>query len=468
MSAAPLPACAEEPGTNEYLQILDKLDDAQKSVKNAGETPGGCDWSGPVNCSYDFFCSKLRVSDNGFYLYHDKEGHQVPNFPLSLSLNAIEACLGNPLPKGVVAAIQDPFVYPELFSSTESAGGSRNLQKNTDSFVRQAARIKEIFEDSKKHVIQVLEKRRTPENSDQISNMITRVKTVALSPLKPGQSLSSLAASGCDMPNAYYRLDKHQVIACPQILNFPDATLFGIIAHELGHSIDPCATSFSYTRSSDGKYFLNETAIERSGSEPASSALPSIPTEQTPFNNIFSCLESRDSVGAKTPSREQILNFLDAALAKQPSDQRLQKSQELIDSHYEQTKFCSFLTGSQMQEAAADWMGSQALAEKLSKIRAPEKAKSYAFESQLLIMSLSCPNVKQSNRNTLRDLQSKLTPLCSRFKAIKQALLSDTEITGDPHPKAADRLNRIIYVKPEIQQALGCRADPKTNGKECK
>jgi hypothetical protein len=451
----------DEPGTREYREIIRDLEDTQKTVRKTGQLPSGCDWSESTSCSYDFFCEKMQSKGNELYLYQDPHGHQLPNLLLTTALKTAEACF-NTLP--AKSKVSDPFTFPEQTEDAAKAGGSQNLQKNLENFAKQAARVTAIFEEAKVLTEKALEKRRTPENSEQIDKLLTRVRTVGFTPPRPGQNIYELSMIGCEMPNALYQVNSHKLIICPQLLNLPDASLFGAIAHELGHAVDPCMLSLSFGKLDGGRFYMNKRGFDR---DEEGTVLPSLPNEKAPFNNVVSCLESNESIGARTPGRDQLVGALDLVIKNSAFDPRLSNKRDLIASSYDKIKYCSFWTGSQMQEAAADWMGAQTLAEKLSGLHEPARAKSYAFESQMVIMGLSCPQVKQANRLALRDLDAKISPKCRQFRDLKFMLLDSPDIPEDTHPRSADRINRIIYAKPEIQKAMGCRPDPANNGKEC-
>lgn len=453
----------------DVTELLNKISVLREALKAsaAATTSGGCKkLSDSTTCSFESYCDKLAGKGQDFYLYQDSEGHQVPNYPLISVMSTAESCMPQAFPE---AAVRDPFNYPEQLMNEKNAGGKENLRQNLENYEKQLSRTKNIFQDAKKRIIQVLEKRRTSKNSKQIANMISRVGAVELSPAQLGDGVYVRTAAGCEVPNAFYQPQTHKVTVCPQILNLPEAALFEVIAHELGHAIDPCALTLSVSKTSDGGYSQEEPEFFGGEISKTEKAFQPIPLDQLPLNKVISCLQQNDSIGAKVPSKKELLDQIDKDLLDEESAD-LEARRERVNGFYDKFKYCGDLTGhNHLQEAFSDWMATQALTQKLSDISDSTKAKEYALGAQFLFMASECSNIQQASLRKVQSIEKDLAPRCSEFDKVSQKLNQRlSQGLKSDHPMVAARVNRIILAKPEIQRTLGCTADSKINGKECK
>ncbi|MFM8316363.1 MAG: hypothetical protein ACKOA8_18955, partial [Deltaproteobacteria bacterium] len=88
-------------------------------------------------------------------------------------------------------------------------------------------------------------------------NLIRKVNTVRLSPLKKESAISGKHCVG-NLPNAYYTPRDHSIGLCPSVYLLPDPGVLVLISHELTHSIAPCTSQF-------GTYEINSDALVKSG-----------------------------------------------------------------------------------------------------------------------------------------------------------------------------------------------------------
>lgn len=467
---------AEPSPQPQYEEAIRKISQVREALKLSTTSSNACTTPIAPNCTFESYCSKFADKGQNFYLYQNEEGRQVPNFQMIINLRFAESCLRKPFPQAVIS---DPFAYPEQLIDEAKAGGKENLKRNLERYNLEVNRAQKIYRDTQSRILALLEKRRTPSNSAAISNMIKRVKMTNFTSPKLGNGLETLSSQGCELPNAFYSPAQNEVTICPQLLNLPDASLVATIAHELGHSIDPCTMVHTYSKNSEGKIELNSPAyldgVDTTAPRPE---IQAVPAEQNPLKSIISCLQSPSSIGAKTPSKKDLIADIDReqeALRAETADERdgelgdttlaiFEDRRRLVREHYTLYQHCGqFTNNGHMQEAFSDWLSAQILSEKVSGIGNTEKARQYAFESQAVFWGTGCDNIRQA---TTQRIQQSTGPQCPTYEETLKQITSNTETRESTHPPTADRLNRITFAKPEIQRALGCK--PGANGNECK
>ncbi len=388
--------------SNSYEDVILKLNQVRSKLSHSTSAQTCID-SNDVECSFKNICGNLSGNENNFYLYKDDNGHGVPNYPLLTSLNFFEACLRRPFQK---AAVSDPFVYPEQLVDAKKAGGVKNLKANQALYKKQSDRISALFKDSQKNIISVLKSKINENNKNEIESFIKRIDTVNLDLVKMTEGSISVNTAGCEMPNAFYRYESHRVVVCPQIMNLPDGALFEILSHEIGHSIDPCSTSFGLAQIGKGRYRRIDLDIESENLSSGPVVLKEIPLDKLPTQNVLSCLQAKESLGVLLPSKAELLAKLDDVIKKTPDDLYLQSKRDRTDQKYEKFKYCSDVSGSgHLQEAFADWVASEALNKKLANVADASSRNKLAFESQLFFASLDCENIKNSAREQMKFLK---------------------------------------------------------------
>ncbi|MNL08431.1 hypothetical protein D3C87_1291500 [compost metagenome] len=334
-------------------------------------------------------------------------------------------------------------------------------------------RTEGIFSDVQDRMVQVLRNRRTRENAKAIDNMIARITTVKIS-TADATDLASPAVKGCDIPNAGYNPRDHQITLCPQLMNLPDATIFSILAHELTHPIDPCSMAMSYTRE-QGVIAIAEKDFRFEEPPPKDPFFTSIKVDANPFKSTIACLQKPESMGVKIPAmesviastiketedamgtKEEVAAYQDDSNADVTDLLRAQLDEKVqgIRTYYPEFKQCFNLSGNgHLTEGFADWMSTQVLKQKISDIPDSGKAKTYANESQMFFLAMSCPNVSQAALSVVRPLMQKKCG--GQIFDLKTRGVVET----DTHPGSARRANRLIYAPAEIQKALGCKKDP--------
>lgn len=473
---------SEAQSKDDLGSMVEKLRRIRELLKSSMDSSQDCVSPTPTKCSFADSCSAFDGKGQDFYLYRDQEGHQIPNFQMSVAVSYSESCLGKPFPQ---AAAEDPFVYPEQLVDEQKAGGAVQLKRNRERYSKELARTKGIFAEAKGRIIQLLESRRTRANRVQINNMIDRINQVHFGEMNVMDGSLTLASYGCELPNAYYKPDSQSLVVCPQLLNLPDATLLSTIAHEFGHAIDPCYATFAYSKNSRGDLSLEIPEFLGGGKSSKSADAffmkPVLP-EENPLKDIISCLQEPSSIGAKIPPLSHVLGLIDKyedELRKEVTKNSGDSSSEdlgedvltlinerrgIVKNSYSRYGACQQLTeNGYLQEAFADWISSEILAKKVSEIQDSVKARSFVFETQGFFLGAKCESIRQT---VIQKIQTLADSRCSGLVQSLSKNADNPEDNNHTHPKTANRTDRIYFAKPEMLKALGC--EQKSQIKECK
>lgn len=443
--------------------LLSQLEKIKTRLQTSAASSVACQVPQIEECSFGNICSKFDGKGRDFYLYENEEGRQIPNFQMIAYTAATDACLGK---SNKDPLVKDPFVYPNQLTDPAKAGGSPQLNKNFVRYDAQKDRTKKIFNDAQERIVKLLTSRRNSENAQSTDEMIARITAVEFHFPKTNHELSELAADGCEIPNAFYSPSTHQVTICPQMLNLPDAALFSVISHELGHAIDPCQSVKPYSRSggkisSENPFF----SVVTYAIQDKNYIFKGISPAQNPFKEVISCLQKEKSIGVVIPTMQQTQDnarnnlatqmggteYITPAMAEAFNDQ-----ERNVRIQYESFKACHELTGNgHMQEAFSDWIASQTIKQKISEIPETAKAQQYAFESQALYIGSRCKNLNETAVSYLRPLvRTKCPALLDKMESADQR-----NDGSESHPATPARVNRIMLATPEIQKALGCHKD---------
>ncbi|QDK46714.1 hypothetical protein DOM22_16915 [Bdellovibrio sp. ZAP7] len=465
--------------SNQSDELLKKFERAGNSLKVVSQAPE-CSIPSPENCSFEGYCGKLASRGQSAYLYQDSQGYSIPNFQYMRFAEAARLC-GS---KVSVPPSLDPFIEPSLFVDVQKAGGPENLGKNKERLAVATTRATKVVEETREKVLSMLSKRKNGKNNAQIDNIIERVKTVRIKMADPGNA-AEMASSGCESPNAAYDPDMHQMVLCPQITNMPEGSLFAVVAHEFGHSFDPCSSVLDYTK--DGAKFPDWMEVMvKPKSGPV--IIPGIKSADNPFASAISCLQKPESINVQIPSKEKLISAMrqrgaflndetqeardeeqsddgqedEGSASRDASQARVQDGIDNLNKYYDGYKGCAAVSQSILiDESFADWVSSQVLAEKMSTLPT-EKAEEFAFASTGIFVSTACPEIATQTSDTAKALAPKCSAL-EKFVANTQHVESSLEL---PHPDTALRVNRIYFAKPEIKKALSCKGGE--TGTECK
>ena len=254
---------------------------------------------------------------------------------------------------------------------------------------------------------------------------VHRIETIQLTlPNDPRAYL----AKDCDnrSGNAFYSPGAHTLTVCASDLKYPDESLIRTIAHEMGHSIDPCNIQRNL--------LSNQTS------------LPGMELKDYPFRSVLACLESdagggfRSNQGALDDLQshaEELLEKLNEGKVLSEDDKKAQLSQlkRIINAKPECAN--AFLTTqSQMGETMADWFGNEVL-------------NSYLKDH---------PRQGDAPENQIRPLTFLSYGYCSDRESVTsdQGLRWMLGTVSDPHPNNGKRIDEIALREPEIRKYLGC------------
>lgn len=405
--------------------------------------------------------------------------------------------------KTKVSSDDNPFMKTELLTNVNEAGSKEKVLEYQTQFQNELNRSFDVFTDTKSQLIAVLNKRRNGKNDAEIENMISRIRKIKM---KAPEVSGMFPMAGCSSPNAFYDPTSHSFTLCPQLLQMPSATIQTVIAHELGHSIDPCNATFPLSKV-DGTlkpnpYSANMGDAEQMGILMFEPTLPDQGTEEyaafdlefldislaidydslsfkeqqqsidlakNPFASVIQCLQSYGSVEArigdvskaKLAVSKKISDLQwSGATDDDPNVKDLKQTLERIDSVYEDKKVCSFIGShegrSQMQEAFSDWIASEVIASKITTAANRQEGQQIAFESNAYFAALDCLSFDLDIANTAKNTLEKAGCLSTRSSRLHKDL-ENMRTDDDPHPKSYNRINKIFMANPTTAAALSCQ-----------
>ena len=418
---------------------------------------------------------------------------------------------------------QNPFLDNALVTNIKSAGSKEKVLKNQKTIKDSFDNAENIFQKSKINIIKMLDQKisKQPAAKAQYTAMKKRIESIRFETPDVGGFMGQMSCPG---PNAFYNPASHSFTLCPQILEFPEASLKAIIVHELGHSIDPCIMSqpllkISNTKLNELMYMPNEpTEEEKEKERKRLLKLGQIPFriekekyddeymvdflgtakrsldnrysnydsklssagiffKNNPTLKVINCLASEGSVGARTSAKEETLENLNHAIEQaklagatesDPNYQTLLKTKENFNNIFDEIGACGFLPGnSQIQEAFSDWLAAEVLGQDIKEIKDEEKTR-YSFESFGFFLAMGCksgnPAVEKDVTNFMKDMGCIPTDNDSTLSQV-QTLMNQANSSRDVHSHSIDRVQKIFISEPHIKKALGCKET--AGGKHC-
>lgn len=403
---------------------------------------------------------------------------------------------------------QNPFFDSTLLVQADRAGSKEKVVANQQMFQKEIERVYNIFLDTKKEMIAVLNKRRNGNNNAQIDSLIKRIETISYA--EP--NMKFLASGSCPSPNAFYDFMSHQFTICPQMLQAPSATLQMIIAHELGHSIDPCIATYplqelkgeakpnqkdmmldnvlnsmksnkdfieftpKLPKQEDRHYAsFNEELVNQMGafkykSYTRTTVAEPVKLSENPFATVIECLQGPNSVRARMGDIEGAraniysnIKELKASGADEnhPQIQDLRGTLERLDSVYVEKQACGYMGSdrgpSQMQEAFSDWLASEVMASKVEQATEAgntEKARRISFESNGFFASMNCESFSL-------DIAAQALSVLHRAGCLNRGSQFEKDLMNmqkheDVHPESHARASKIFMAHPTLVGALGC------------
>lgn len=440
---------------------VQKIEDIQKALK-AMSLQGApvCDISSNPKCEFQSYCSAVAPNRKNAYIYDKGDGSRVANYNLLLLQDQLAMCLAANGKKAdrKFANESDPFANPHLLYGESG-------KKYDERFKTASERAKKTGDDLKKRITVLLEKKRNSENSKIIDNMISRIQRVKISTFKP-KSADELYEHGCFFPNAFFSPMTNEVTLCPQMLDVPEGTLDMVLAHELGHAIDPCSVSLEVMKDSSGAESLlpKEWATGKL-------ALSGVRPSKNPFGSAIQCLQTPESMDIKRTTNAErhaeLEEFLED-LRKEGADDNDSvvtsiRNQMRSLQEGEEENYCSEFPEdpkvAYLRESFADWMSTEVIASKLKETKDPAKAKSLALESQLMGLQMECGGFNQDQKESIAsDMQA----AGCRASVVEHLFGLEKGKDSDAHQGWDKRISKIFLAQPEMQKALGCEPQKET------
>jgi hypothetical protein len=384
----------------------------------------------------------------------------------------------------------------ENFTNPDVVGGEKQLLKNQDLYNQKAQKVHTQFLEAKKAMIEYLEKKKNSKNQEMIKRAIDRVSLIKFRiPV-----LSESLVKTCEFPNAFYAAKNNTITVCPQWFNLPPMNLFEILSHEVAHSIDACnlqaplkikrtkadevelgAFELNLNLESLNQSEVNPTKIENSDLDFNDQKCTTL--ESHPFSKSITCLQSADSISAKSPDLKKLkeninneikrLRSLGGDLSKNESYKYLIDASSNFEKYQSMYGLCDTNLSkglSQVQESFADKLSAELIVQKVSKMN---KAEAKEELDKIVIsfmnddMDRICPVGKM--RTKMQETGKKLG--CTYFydqKTMSEkteiGLIMGDKIGNDSHPETSDRIEKILFAHPEIRKIMGCS---KSGAKYC-
>lgn len=375
----------------------------------------------------------------------------------------------------------------ENFTDADVAGDENQLIENQKLYQQKANDVHNEFLNAKKAMVNYLSSLRSKNNSAMIDRAIERVSLVKFhTPV-----LSDELMKACEFPNAWYNPESQRVLFCPQWFNLPKINVFEIMSHELSHAIDPCTfqAPLKISRSkadiiNPGPFDINLnleklnqsfTLIGELGNQDLTERdQKGVTLKENPFDKIISCLQSKKSIVAVVPNKNDLKEKIDKALKKmresvanyQSNDNYLylKSASDNLDKYYDRYGLCNLeLPGgvSQIGEAFADQIAAELVANRLENMSKQDALKDL---DKLILAGLKdspglCPestlisNMKELGVKNGCLEYTENQKLAERvYRGITLASHADT----DEHPAMDDRINKILLSQPKIREILNC------------
>lgn len=446
------------------VSLINKLQSVAQEVSKVNKNANKCDLDAKnLSCDMDSLCDQVKPQD--MYIYTDSKGYSLTNGPMISVLHALDTCAGG---NQLSAQIKDPFLLKNQFVDAQAAGGAAKLAENKAQLAAESKRAEGIYKDSMAKIMKVVEGRRSSQNSQQIDNLLTRLKSIKFKISAPVANSASLFEQGCEFANAAYNSLSHEISVCPQMLTMPESSLFFIFAHEIGHSIGPCSTAYSY--GPHGGANIPEWIFP--GADSFETKISRIPKKDHPFASVFQCVQGSKSMGLKAPSREALLAQVEADRKANIEEIRAYDETSPVDAiearydekisqirkNFDEYSACAELGGNgYLEESSADWYASQAVNLKLNELQSSSQKKEMAFGISGAMLSMNgCANTRQAAIQQAKSIgKGKCSDLDVAADFLEKNYTSESD-TGS-HPLPSRRVNRVILSESGVRDALQCQ-----------
>jgi hypothetical protein len=447
--------------------LIEKIQAAQASLKNGLGATKNCNIPDQASCSGKDYCAEFEKNADSPYLYRNAEGKGVPNIPLLKLNDDLEGCFKIPpnLDKN------NPLLYPQLLRSAKDAGGPESLSKNRKIWEKENENLKSLVEETRNRILALFESKKNGKNDAEIEKMKERIKLIRLSTVQEVADRRLQAKAGCDLPNAAFDPGNFVLYVCPQMLTLPAPALQMMLAHEMGHAVDPCAMAQDlHKNGNEYAAMMKPPIIPAKMAKWGQQINSGVGLKANPYSKVISCLQGKDSLRVSMESEQDTSDKLTVELAnyeatETPEDSKEIKYMRTVTEHigeiYDRYGACvTFTNNQQMQEGFSDWLSSQVLKKKVAEIKDPVTAKQFAFESQSFFLGMGCQSLNDRVANKFeaqmdQRQKNELMGRCDQLRKVQQ---------DDKHSDTLDRVGRLYLTPKEMQKALNCKP---SDAKEC-
>lgn len=447
--------------TNNFTEFIEVLFDPKKSIKNEIELP----WP-PANPKDNQMVSRKEVVSKLGALFQREQSEQLQTIYDEMKMLQVAA-------RNLHAFVANKELLKKLPSG------------------KQVLATK-YFEFAKLRVLSLI---KNGANDNQLSvaekSLARKVSSVRLRSFDPQ---SELDEQNCTygLPNAFYRAHDHTVTLCPAAYFLSDAAIIQVVSHEIGHSIAPCISQFGtfeivssklisasqklkggFSQELNGdphkrKIFLELLAINKTSNTTAlpfpllaseealqyfikneiiKPEIPGVSQDEYPFRQVSQCLADKHGFRGvdRTELRRVASEVVKARLEyREPDYDANRDERQIIDAI---SKYPGCLSPShresQADEAMADWISSQVLADYLSgnPLKTPDE--------RLGMVSVFAGLVCKQRYEAQREPNDTVATIFKSF-------MKDSLTSAESHPPSKRRIEKIIFGHPEIRKAAGC------------
>ncbi len=363
------------------------------------------------------------------------------------------------VPDGIRELMLDPFYNPSVLSdpSPEAAPAKER-------YMARFLAMSDLFASTRQSVLRVLEAQATarPERAAQIEEMKKRITSVRTEVSTDPMELATVCAS----PNAFYDGLTHTLKVCPQLLGMPTAQLKMVIAHEMGHAVDPCGAACPLHESAQGfqsSYSMVDVAALQGA--PSSVFAKGVGYEENPFREVLGCLAGEDSLRAPAAKLEDALKIIERELAltreRGGATAPLEQFKARLPSLYQHYAGCNALPGhSRQQEAFSDWVAAEVMALEPNASSLVDLAGMFFAHECPTVVPDAAPQIlqllQQNNCLPPEFAQAQASQLLPEVYQVGMGLQQLEDAGRGAHPPAVERVNQLLRVQPQLRRNLGC------------
>lgn len=366
--------------------------------------------------------------------------------------------------------------------------------KDHTEFTEKNKRISKLVKYAKDQIIDLI-KNGKPDTQLSIEqrNLIKKIETIEF---LPPEDIKVAFMAGCESDDgAFYHPSFHTLTVCKGFYDLSDSQMVGVLAHELGHSIDPCMTNnILYKVDQDKLDALTrdfqeqqENDFEKAGSgtgettqDPARAALKEelnflnrsgttylnsvdthrtngpankiliekgvltkvadpVPTAKHPFETVRSCLVNEEGIDEVSNRDIEAEVAIFESLNKRNDVKNSKEASQKLKADLQAGKHCegSALKRAETQESMSDFYGAFTQARYLSEH--PAKDITDAIGTVSIFSGRACGTKEE-------------------YGDIKNPI----EILSKPHPRSSRRLKAVYFKMPGIAENFGCELKPKS------